>query len=206
MADGDAGVRRPTADGWGLLLPASWWTVDLRSEQGRHRSVAGLVQEQIGRQDDRAALRADTRRHLERAADDAANAGGLFMAISLMRVGDVPLPATVTVFRVPGQGLTDQGVRELEAALRPGTPEGTALDVADGPVGPVLRRVSERPGSAELGAEAVPLMLADYWVDPGDGRGLLYLSFSSPLVQAREPLLRLFDLVVASVGPVDGAE
>lgn len=208
MTDGLA-VRRPTADGWGLLLPATWWTVDLRDEQARRRSVATLAEQQIGRQDDRAALRADLRKHLDRAADDAATAGGLFMAISLMRVGDVPLPASLTVFRLPGEGLTSTltgtGVRELEAVLRSDLPAGVALDIADAPAGPVLRRVSQRSGSADLGAQDVPLLLADYWLDPGDARGLLYLSFSTPLVQAREPVLELFDMVVSSVGPVDGS-
>ena len=204
-----ATVRRPTADGWGLLLPASWWTVDLRDEQARRRSVAALAERQIGRQDDRASLRADLRKHLDRAADDAAAAGGLFMAISLMRVGDVPRPASLTAFRLPGEGLTSSltgtGVRELEAVLRPDLPAGVALDIADAPAGPVLRRVAQRSGSADLGARDVSLLLADYWLDPGDGRGLLFLSFSTPLVQAREPLLQLFDMVISSVGPVDGS-
>jgi hypothetical protein len=199
----DAAVRRPTADGWGLLLPASWWTVDLREEKARRRSVAALAEHQLGRQDDRASLRADLRKHLDRAADDAAAAGGRFMAISLMRVGDVPVPASLTVFRLPGEGLTSQGVRELEAALRPGIADGVTLDVADAPAGPVLRRVAQRAGAAELGATDVPLLVADYWLDPGDGRGLLLLSFSTPLVQARDAALLLFDTVVASVGPTD---
>lgn len=196
-------VRRPTADGWGLLLPASWWTIDLRKEPVRRRSVAALVEQQLGRQDDRAALRADLRRHLDRAADDAAAAGGLFMAISLMRVDDVPVPASLTVFRMPGEGLAGQGVREMEAMLRPDVADGVTLDIADAPAGPVLRRIGERTGSADLGAEDVPLLVADYWLDPGDGRGLLFLTFSTPLVQARDAALLLFDTVVASVGPVD---
>lgn len=201
-ADAVTSVRRPSADGWSLVLPASWWTIDLRTEESRRRGADGLVTEQVGRADDRAALRAELRRHLGRAAGDAARAGGRFMAVSLMRVGDRPVPATLTVYRLAGSDLETQGVVELEAVLRSTTLEGDRLELAAGPVGPILRRVRQRAGSAELGAEDVSLLVADYWVDPGDARGLLYLSFTSPLVQVAEAMLELFDTVVASVGPV----
>lgn len=198
-------ARRATAEGWAVLLPASWWTIDLRTEEARRGAVAALVERQVGRADDRASLRAEIRRHLVRAADDASRAGGRFMAVSLMRVGDRPVPATLTLYRLLGADLTAQGVVELEAVLRPGTTEEDRLDLAEGPVGPVLRRVTRRAGSAEVGGEDVPLLVADYWVDPGDERGLLHLSFSTPMVAVTDAMLTLFDTVVASVGPVEGA-
>ena len=40
------GARRPRVDAVGLLLPATWWTIDLRGEDSRRRSVAQLVAEQ----------------------------------------------------------------------------------------------------------------------------------------------------------------
>lgn len=49
------------------------------------------------------------------------------------------------------------------------------------------------------------MLLADYWLDLDDGSGLVLLTFSSPLVEAREALLPLFDTVVASVTPVTGS-
>lgn len=195
------GPRRPRVDAVGLLLPAAWWTIDLRGEDSRRRSVAQLVAEQVAG-DDRAALRADLRSQLETAAGDAARAGGRLMAVSLMRAGDVPVPATVTVYRVAGS-LSGEQEGELEAQLRASASPDDSLEAAVGPAGPVLRRVSTRTGPARLGAEAVPLLVVDYWLEPGDARGLLYFAFSSPLVAAREPLMELFDAIVSSVGPAE---
>lgn len=95
MDDADD-VRRPSADGWGVLLPASWWTIDLRDHDARRRSVATLVDHQVGRADEHASFRRDVRERLNRVAQDAASAGGRLMAMSLMRVGGVPIPATMT--------------------------------------------------------------------------------------------------------------
>jgi len=193
--------RRPALDGLGLLLPSSWWSIDLRDEAARHRSVAQLVEAQLGRADVDAALRRDLRTRLSRATDDASAAGGRMMAISLMRVEGVPVPATVTVYRVPG-ALDEEGLALLDGVLRDGDHE--SLDAATGPTGTVVRRVRRRPGDPELGAESIEQLLVDYWVDPQDGYGLVSLVFSSPLVQIAPALLELFDTVATSVGPSEG--
>ncbi|MGY4644812.1 hypothetical protein [Cellulomonas sp. URHB0016] len=272
-------VRRPRVDGLGLLLPESWWTVDLTSEASRRRSVAKLVEHQVGRDDQRANLRADLRKELGRAVDESADRGGLMMAISLMRAGDVPVPATLTVYRVPGAGLLGVGLDELELILRAGSGTFDSLDLAEGPRGPVLRRVGRRDGPEDLGAEKVEMLVAEYWLSAGDelddldlgddlddlvgghelgspgnqnlpgdngepgngepaddepgndelghgelgngglgndgesgarhpagdadGPGLVSLVFSTPLVVAREPMLLLFDTIVATLGAAE---
>lgn len=196
---------RPLADGWGVLLPSSWWSVPLATPQGRRKGIAALVEEQVGRADQHAGLRADLRRHLEQAADDAAAAGGRILAVSLMRAGGVPVPATLTVYRVPGAGLLERGVAEMHDVLAADDGAADALELAEGPSGAVLRRVTRRPGAASVGGQGVELLLADYWVDPGDGRGPLCLSFSTPLVGQAPAMLELFDVIVASVGPAGGA-
>lgn len=198
-------ARHQSAAGVGLLLPASWWTIGLTDEHGRRASIAHLVDQQIGRGDERAALRADTRKHLQASADDAAAAGGRLMAISLMQAGGVPVPATMTLYRLPGADLTGQGVAQLEAVMRPGTEGSDSLDLADGPLGPVLRRVRRRPGPKDLGAERLTMLTVDYWLDPEDGQGLVYLVFSSPIGQVEEPLLALFDAIMGSIGPSEDA-
>lgn len=198
-------ARHQSTAGVGLLLPASWWTIDLTDDDGRRASIARLVEQQIGRGDERAALRADTRKHLQSSADDAAGVGGRLMAISLMEAGGVPVPATMTLYRLPGADLTGQGVTQLEAVMRLGTEGSDSLGLADGPVGPVLRRVRRRPGPKDLGAERLTMLTVDYWLDPEDGQGLVYLVFSSPIGQVEEPLLALFDAIMGSISPSEDA-
>jgi len=192
-----AGVR--------VVLPATWWVIDLTDESARRRSIGALVERQMGRGDELATLRTDLRRHLEVTAVDAGALGGQLMAISLTRAGSVPIPASVTVYRSPAGSTRSESLDDVEAALQAGAAKDDTVDAAQGPWGPVLRRTRIGEGVEELGARDVPMLLADYWLDPGDGAGLLSLTFSSPLVEARDALLPLFDTIVASVAPVTEA-
>jgi len=194
-------ARRPQVDGVGVLLPESWWVIDLRDEKTRRRSVRGLVERQMGHDDGRAALRADVRTTMGRAADDAARASGRMMAISLMQAGGIPVPATLAIYRVPGAALGGEEAEELAQLLRASEQPGDRIVIAHGPLGPVLRRSSQRQGDASVGGADVTLVTVDYWLDPDDGNGLMQLNFTSPLVQLREGLIDLFDAIVASVGP-----
>lgn len=203
--NGAADARRPRVDSVGILLPASWWTIDLTDEDSRRRSVAQLVDRQIGHADDRAALRVDARRRLGVVADQAAAAGGRMLAVSLMQAQGIPVTATLTTYRVAGGDVIGAGIVELESIMRKEAANDDArLDLAEGPQGPVLRRVARRAGSAELHAEQVAMLVVDYWLDPDDGHGLMLLTFSTPLVGLHEAFLELFDTIVASVGPADG--
>lgn len=83
---------------------------------------------------------------------------------------------------------------------------GHTLDIGEGPAGTVLRRV--RPGSASTGLtgdDTLPALIADYWVEPARGVPLVYLVFSSPLIDLRDQLVQLFDTIVASVSVLDPA-
>ncbi|MBO9553607.1 hypothetical protein [Cellulomonas sp.] len=206
VVDPDAPLARPQeVAGVRVVLPATWWAVDLRDEAARRRSIATLVGQQLGRGDELAALRADLRRHLEVVAIDAAALGGQLLAISLTRAGPVPIPASVAVYRALAGDRARETLANVEAALRAEPATSDTVDAAQGPHGPVLRRTRTASGAAEIGAQDVPMLLADYWLDLGDGAGLVSLTFSSPLVEAREALLPLFDTVVASVTPVTGS-
>ena len=199
-----SGVRRPKVDSLGIMLPASWWVIDLRDDDARRRSVARLVAQEVGPQDELATVRAQLRSRLDGASHDAAAAGGRLMAVSLMRAAGIPLTATVTVYRVPGAGVPGDELEHLHGALEEAPVPGQELELAMGIEGPVLRRVYVRTATDDVDAPAIPMLLVDYWLDPQDGHGLVLMSFSSPLVTAREGLLDLFDLIVASVGPDEG--
>lgn len=194
-------ARRARGSGLSLLLPTSWWTIDLTDPGSRSRAVRSLVEHSLGRADEAAQLRADLRTRLGRAADQAAAAGGVLMAVSLMKVGDLPVPATGTVYRVPGLRLDAAGVESLTATLRES--EAESLDVAQAEDGtPVIRRVRLRPGDPELGAEDITQMVVDYWRTLGVAGPTVSMTFGSPMVQVREALLDLFDTIVSSASLV----
>jgi hypothetical protein len=186
------------------MLPASWWIIDLRDGDVRRRLIACLVAQEVGPQDELATVRAQLRSRLDGASHDAAAAGGRLVAVSLMRAAGIPLTATVTVYRVPGAGVPGDELEHLHGALEEAPVPGQELELAMGIEGPVLRRVYVRTATDDVDAPAIPMLLVDYWLDPQDGHGLVLMSFSSPLVTAREGLLDLFDLIVASVGPDEG--
>ncbi|MFS0703630.1 hypothetical protein AB6N23_03835 [Cellulomonas sp. 179-A 9B4 NHS] len=198
-------TRPPTATdvGLGLVVPADWWVLRLADADATRRTVAALVEERFGRDDALAALRRELRVSVSASARRAAAAGGWLMAFMLTRVADVPLPATLTAFRVPGSFATDGQVDALRASLTAhASQSGGQVDAADGPSGLVLRSVRERVGDVP-GAGAVPVLLCDYWSDPGDDRGLVHLGFSTPLPDLRDGWLDLFDAVAATLHRLD---
>lgn len=185
-ADGyTSGARRPRVDAVGLLLPESWWMVGLRDDAARRRSVRGPVERQIGRDDSRLSLRAD----------------GRIMAVSHIRVDGIPVPATLTMYRVPGAAHDDDGAVELGRLLRESQQPDDQTVIAHGPLGPVLRRVSQRQGDVSVGGADVALLVVDYAVDPDDGHCQMQLNVTSPLLELRDGLVDLFDAIVVSVDP-----
>jgi hypothetical protein len=198
--ESSSNVRKRTSGGVSLVLPASWWVLDVRDERSRRRSVAALVEQQTGRDDRLASLRADLRRSLEESAVQAAALDGVLLAVSLMQVGLLPLPASLTVYRqATGVDAGADALRALHDVLV-ADPQGfDTLDLAEGSLGLVLRRTALSTGPRSLGAQDLPVLVVDYWLDPSDGRGLLTLTFSSPLTGMRDGLLDLFDAVVGSV-------
>ncbi|MFC8190227.1 hypothetical protein ACFUMH_01040 [Cellulomonas sp. NPDC057328] len=193
----------PTDAGLGLVVPADWWVLRLTDADATRRTVAAMVEERLGRDDNLAALRRELRVSVSASARRAAAAGGWLMGFMLTRVADVPVPATLTAFRAPGSFATDAEVDALQASLTAhASRSGGHVDAADGPSGLVLRSVRERVGDVP-GAGGVPVLLCDYWSDPGDDRGLVRLAFSTPLPDLRDGWLELFDAVAATLHRLD---
>ncbi|WP_148234383.1 hypothetical protein [Cellulomonas flavigena] len=183
------------------MLPADWHVVDLATDATRHAGVTALVDAQLPRRDDVATVRRRLRRDVEEQSRRAAQAGGRFSAYMLDVVGPVPLPAVITAYRTPGALATDDDLRALADTLTARLGPAGTVDAGAGPLGPVLRAVSQRPAADEHGPD---LLVGEYWSDPDDGDGLLLLSFSTPLVGLRDAVLELFDTVAGSVHHVDG--
>lgn len=191
-------MTRPPAGTVAVLLPDDWAVLDLEDDATRTEAVEDLVRTRLGAAPELGGLRAAMRRDLLRSTEQAARTGGVLMALAVGAGGAPAVPASLTVYRVPGS-LDAQGRVAMAGVLASDEP-GHTLDLGDGPAGTVLRRV--RPGRATAGLtgeRALPALVADYWVEPTPGARLMYLVFSSPLVELRDQLLTLFDTVVSSV-------
>jgi len=181
-----------------VLLPDDWAVIDLEDDDARTTAVDSLVTQQLGGSPDLASLQVALRGELLRRSEQAARAGGTLMALAVGSGGLPTVPASLTVYRVPGS-LDARGRAAMTRVLASDEP-GHSLDIGEGPAGTVLRRV--RPGAARSGPTGdgeLPALVADYWVEPAPGAQLLYLVFSSPLVDHRDELVSLFDTVVSSV-------
>ncbi|MCC2314207.1 hypothetical protein [Cellulomonas xiejunii] len=181
-----------------VLLPDDWAVLDLDDDTARTACVEDLVQRRLGGVPDLAPLQAAMRQELLRSTERAARAGGVLMALAVGTGGAPPVPASLTVYRVPGS-LDARGRAAMTSVLASDEP-GHTLDLGEGPAGTVLRRVRPTGASSGLtGDSEVPALVADYWVEPTPGAQLVHLVFSSPLVDLRDELLGLFDTVVSSV-------
>lgn len=187
-----------------LALPDSWVLIPLHDERLLHNTVARMIRRQFAGLDDQPLLRADTERALLGAAEDARNAGGVLLAISLLRAGPLPIPASLVIHLVVPEILPDTAkpgilLDSVAAALTEDHGSGdTAVDMARIPAGPVLRRIRDTDGERATIADTTPTVRADYWLEDPDGRSITLLTFSTPLVTHRNAMLDLFDAVVAT--------
>jgi hypothetical protein len=191
-----------------VVLPDHWWVIPLQPPEVRTRSVERMVERQFAGVDDQPLLRVDTRRQLLAQAEMAAHSEGRLMALSLQRVGDVPVPASLVVHWIdvpagpdntPGDGALLLGLREaFEPTAEAPREPGFALDLGKMAAGTVLRRVHELPAEL-MGAEPVSSLVADYWLERPDGAGLVQLAFATPMLPLRQPLLELFDAVASAL-------
>ena len=193
-------TRRPRVDDVGLLLPASWWTVPLADPDARRAAVARLVDEQVGRADVHASLRADLRGRLRRSRTTPPQRVGGCSRCRSSAPRASRSPATLTLYRLDGLGHRDLAELETSLAEQPGF---DAVEAADGPHARVVRRVSRRAAPDELTDEPRQVLVVEYWLAVEGVDSLVQLTFSRPLVELRDALLELFDTIAASVGPAE---
>lgn len=186
-----------------VVLPQHWWGVPLESPAETARSIIGLVDVQLGGSE-QPELRPELGRLFLDQARLAAGTGGRLFAVSLMRVAGIPVPASLVLSWLdapPRSGMPEPGglLVDLQAELlAEARSAAVAIDLGRMQVGMVLRRVHEQSRSIE-GADAVPSLVADYWVERPDGAGVVQLVFATPMVLLREPMLELFDTVTGTL-------
>lgn len=200
-------ARHASDHGIGLVLPADWWVVPLVDQAERGRTIAAMVQTQVGGGDACATLRRQLRVDVGSSARRATKSGGWVLAFMLTRAGEHALPATMTGYRSPGSFRDEAGVAVVRSAIEEAVRSaGGRLDVAAGPFGVMLRAVRRRTGTWH-GVGDLPVLACDYWTDPDDGHGLVHLAFATPVVDLQDAWCDLFGTVAATLhrtGATDG--
>jgi hypothetical protein len=198
ISDDDAPASSPGSPvtGFDLSLVGEWFPINLANEAERDTQIATLAGGQL-KKIEAAPEFADW---ITDSGDRAAGGGARFLAYLLQRSQGGALALNVAVYwQELGPAIAD--VRHLDrigGTLQQGLVEGAQLLEADTPDGPLLRHTRTVAGSGEPGTTNIPLLLADYWLEFPDQRGLCLVAFSSPQLAQGELLLTLTDNIVAS--------
>lgn len=183
-----------------VTLPDDWAVIELGDDDARTADVQRILSERLGNDPTWAKLRTELSRTLLDTTAAAAAAHGLFVGVALGSGDGPPLPASVSVHRLPGQRVDARGRALLADLARTDAEPGQSLDLGETPQGVVLRRV--RAGVEHLEdatPDALPSLVVDYWVEPTGSLDLIHLAFATPLLTARDAFLELFDAITRSV-------
>jgi hypothetical protein len=197
--------------GYRLVVPDDWFAVDLEPGR-RERAVTALTERQFAGLDNAPHLKAQARQDLLDQAEAAYAAGGLEMFLSLQRVADIPIPASLVIFATPapepdpnGAEANGTGAEAIGALTRELTGRGQRVHVVDLPAGPAVRAVPPPPGEApdEAAGDAPEQTPAsptlEVFVPVPGGSGWLLLSFAAPLSPLAPALFRLFDAICTTL-------
>lgn len=205
-----------------MLLPGTWWRIPLAPAAATETSIRKMVEDSIGRSDERAAVRRELRTQVSEAAARARRGGGEVMFFSREIMEGVPLPVSLTVLRpeveldVMVASQPDRNLPLLEGALkrasRDKSREHWRSFVSGGAA--IVRSTSIVSGSIPGDDESptVPTLVTDYWaVAPGSVKPIIF-SFSTSMPQLAESFIELFDAIIESIDwpeavtPEDGDE
>jgi hypothetical protein len=193
--------------GMDLVLPGSWWTVDLADPAADERSIHRMAERLLGTHDRLARQRAQLRASMASLVGKAREGGATDLYVALEMSPGVGLPLSLTVFWPP----------EIVLGSVPSTPS-TVIELVRASLGSLDSAPSYEDGRVEdLGATStlrrwrivtspadgdmpeLGMLLVDYWIAvPGTQRVVL-LTFSTPLVDEREALLEMFRIMVALI-------
>jgi hypothetical protein len=188
-----------------LVLPGSWWSVDLRDEAASRQSAKGLAEKLLGRDDRLVSQRAELRRSTEELAAKAREGGAANLYIALEIASGLAVPLSLTVFWpaepvLGSKPSTPSSVIELvrEALLeRGGQGDYTDELVEDLGRTSTWRRCTLVHNEADGDRPAFDNLVVDYWLAVPGTRRVVLLTFSSSFVQAKDKLLDMFRAMVS---------
>ena len=182
--------------GMDVPLSREWFVITLNDEPKRNREIDELVSRQLKTIGAAPVLRQELAKWLRASCARAASAGGRFQAYLLQRNEKTALALSLTMYwQDLGPALGDGHLDAMTRKLRGELGDGELLG-AETEAGPFVRHTRQVSGAAEVGGEGTTLLVADYWLEFPDKRGLCLLSFSSPHTDIREQLLLLTDNIV----------
>jgi hypothetical protein len=180
-----------------FALPGDWWSLDVRgSSETINRRIHTLVEQVVGRQDDRANLRRLAREHLEQAAarGHAVKAERIHIARTI--VGGVPMSATLAVSR-PGVSLPANGTPQAQAETLLTLVSGGTPTLIAHPRLPIVRCLDIV--AAVIDDESLPHLTVNYWIQLPDTGHLVVFTFTSSMTNLAAELTLLFDAIASSV-------
>ncbi len=202
-----------------LPLGDDWYRIDLTvGAAEREQQIGALVDRQLAGLTVGPTLRTQLAQWLRRLARTAEGGGGRETAFLLRRTDDAALALSVTRYwtRLGPPPGTGSHLDTLARRLSEQTDRGE-LVTAELATGRLIRHVRLVTGDDHLddhlGAAAIPVLTADYWLEFSDRRGLCLVSFSAPDLDPddstamRDALLALTDeIIVASTWVLAGQE
>lgn len=185
-----------------FVLPGSWWRVDLTSDEAMKTSIRRVVEESIGRQDDRARLRAELRDAIAAAAEPVREKGAVEFHIARELTAGVPLAASLAVFLVrtdlaPLEGMP-ASVVDMTVADALGDDGRIIATALSGGIR-ATRKSYRREVREREGIPAHEVVQADYWISAAMPARIAMLSFSTVFADFEDDMLRLFDAIVQTI-------
>lgn len=185
--------------GLDLDLPAHWAVLNLRTPvEVRQSKIKELVKQQTRKLSDAGAnLRREMRQWLERAAMQAAGAGGRDFAFLLANTKEAAAAVSlVTYWHEIGATGNISPLQLMTERLVADSRVGDELVELKSTDEGIVRRVRLSHGAKELGGEKTPLVLIDYWLAVPGEAALAHVAFSTPHDFAKAEITRLADAVV----------
>lgn len=173
-----------------LFVPADWAALNLDPAR-REQSVTALVEHQFAGLHKASLLKAQARRELLARVEATHSAGGIELFLSMQRVADVPIAASLATFLIPSDGSGAVSADRLAQCLAGDDRDVTLIDF---PAGQSVR-VRRYSGSPDTLGSAIQEVFVPV---PGSGCWLL-LVFAAPFGPLAQSLAKLFDAICATL-------
>lgn len=190
-----SGRTTPPRD-YRIAVPDGWERIVLEPETWDER-IAAIVEKQFRGVDNAPHLKAQMRAELRTQAENGRASGGLELYLSLMTLGNVPLPGGFLVTLIPPQDTAPPPLEDLALALGA---NGADVLIADYPAGPgLVTRAWEQPDPDHQIGNTEPVFHMSVQIQVPNTYAYLLLSFSTPVAQLAGPLAELFSSIVSTL-------